>query len=100
MESTPETGREVPGESAKKSHTNYPWLHKFELRGKVEKAWTNNTGEMRSRGDLIEAYKIIEGKESIHWERFFELISSKVTRGHKLFKKRKETLRQTFFNAS
>src|SRR6218665_2320780 len=27
----------------------------------------------RSRGDLIEAYKIITGKESIQWERFFEL---------------------------
>src|SRR6218665_2667058 len=25
----------------------------------------------RSRGDLIEAYKIITGKESIQWERFF-----------------------------
>ena len=27
----------------------------------------------RSRGDLIEAYKIITRKESIQWERFFEL---------------------------
>ena len=45
----------------------------------------------RSRGDLIEAYKIIRptGKESIQWERFFKLEPSKVTRGHryKLFKK-------------
>ena len=50
----------------------------------------------RSRGDLglIEAYKIITGKESIQWERFFELAPSKVTRGHryKLFKKRKGRL--------
>src|SRR6218665_2803620 len=55
----------------------------------------------RSRGDLIEAYKIITGKASIQSERFFELAPSKVTRGHiyKLFKKRKGTLGQTFFNA-
>src|SRR6218665_2908818 len=52
----------------------------------------------RSRGDLIEAYKIITGKESIQWERLFELALSKVTRGHryKLFKKRKETLGHNF----
>ena len=55
----------------------------------------------RSRGDLIEAYKIITGKELIHWERFFEIEPSKVTRGHryKLFKKTKGTLGQTFFSA-
>src|SRR6218665_1715647 len=53
-----------------------------------------------SRGDLIEAYKIITGKESIQW-RFFELAPSKVTRGHryKLFKKRKGTLGQKCFGA-
>src|SRR6218665_773802 len=57
----------------------------------------------RSRGDLIEAYKIITGKESMQWERFFELAPSKLTRGpghrYKLFKKRKGTLGQTFFSA-
>src|SRR6218665_3204327 len=55
----------------------------------------------RSRGDLIEAYKIITGKESIQWERFFELAPSKGTRGHKykLFKKRKGTIGQKFFSA-
>ena len=56
---------------------------------------------MMSRGDLIEAYKIITGKESIQWERFFELAPNKVTRGHRytLFKKRKGTLAQNFFSA-
>src|SRR6218665_964045 len=55
----------------------------------------------RSRGDLIEAYKIITGEESIQWERFFELAPSKVTRGHryKLFKKWKGTLGQKCFSA-
>src|SRR6218665_2572831 len=31
----------------------------------------------RSRGDLIETYKIITGKETIQWERFFELAPSR-----------------------
>src|SRR6218665_282767 len=44
---------------------------------------------------------IITGKESIQWERFFELAPCKGTRGHryKLFKKRKGTLGQKFFSA-
>src|SRR6218665_3398749 len=55
----------------------------------------------RSRGELIEAYKIIAGREAIQWERFFELAPSKVTRVHryKSFKKRKGTLWQKFFSA-
>ena len=55
----------------------------------------------RNKADLIEAYKIITGKESIQWDRFFELAPSKVTRGHryKLFKKRKGTLGPKFFSA-
>src|SRR6218665_1481495 len=55
----------------------------------------------RSRGDLIETYKIITGKESIQWEGLFELAPSNVTRGHryKLFKKRTGTLEQNFYGA-
>jgi len=55
----------------------------------------------RSRGDLIEAYKIITGKEALQWERFFEFAPNKATRGHryKLFKKPKGTLGQKFFSA-
>jgi len=37
----------------------------------------------RSRGDLIEAYKTINGKEAIHVERFLELTPCKVTWGHR-----------------
>ena len=81
MESISETGYGKTGESIKKSHKNNSGLQGFELRGKVEKVWTNNTGERRSRGDLIEAYKIITGKEAIQWETFFKLAPSKV-RGH------------------
>ena len=57
---------------------------------------------MRSRGDLIEAYTTVTGKESIQWERFFELAPSKrvtllgansknFSHIYKLFKKRKGT---------
>ena len=55
----------------------------------------------RSRGDLIEAYKIITGKEGLQRERFFELAPYMATRGHryKLFKKSKGTLGQRFFSA-
>ena len=44
--------------------------------------------------------KWITGKESIQWERFFELTPSKGTRGHRyrLFKKRKGTIGQKFFS--
>ena len=37
----------------------------------------------RSRGDLIEAYKIITGKEAVQKEKFFELAPNKATRGHR-----------------
>src|SRR6218665_3614248 len=47
------------------------------------RCWLTTLEKRRSRGDLIEAYKIITGKESIQWERFFELAPSKVTRGHR-----------------
>ena len=58
---------------------------------------------MRSGGDLIEAFQITTGKESIPWERFFELhvAPGKATRGHmyKLFKTRKRPQGQKFFSA-
>jgi len=47
MESIPETGERghgKPGEIAKNSHKNDLGLQGFELRAKVEKVWTNNTG--------------------------------------------------------
>jgi len=44
--------------------------------------WANNTGEKQEQRRLNQAFKNITGKESIQWEKFFELASSKVTRGH------------------
>ena len=44
----------------------------------------------RLRGDMLETYKIITGKENLNKDIFFKLDSSSVTRGHnlKLFKPR------------
>ena len=44
-ESVPETGYGRTGESAKKSHKNDFGIQGFKLRGKVNKVWTDNTGE-------------------------------------------------------
>jgi len=35
----------VQNRSSKKSHKNDSGLQRFELRRKVDKAWTNNTGK-------------------------------------------------------
>jgi len=47
-----ETGHGTSRESAKKSHKNDPGLQGFELQGKVEKVWTNNTGEKEEQRRL------------------------------------------------
>lgn len=63
---------------------------------------TDNIGEGKSRRDLIESKWIITGKESLHWDRFFELAQNSVICGHKnnLFKKPKGEMAQKFFSAS
>ena len=55
----------------------------------------------RSRGDLIEAYKIITGKEDLTPAMFFEQPPIQSTRGHrfKLFKKQEKTLKKAFFSS-
>src|SRR6218665_652709 len=96
-----ETGYGKTGESAKKSHKMIQGYTYLSYEERLIRCGLTTLEKRRSRGDLIEAYKIITGKESIQWERFFELAPSKVTRGHryKLFKKRKGTLGQKFFSA-
>lgn len=51
--------------------------------------------ERRSRGDLIEAYKIICVREAEPWKAFPELARSKATQwlNHKLFKKLERIIR-------
>jgi len=76
MESKPEKGHGKTGESAKKKHINDTGLQGFELRGKVEKVWTNNTIEKEEQRRLnrnLEDY--YTGEDSIEWEREpFELV--------------------------
>ena len=47
-----------------------------------------NLEKRRTRGDLIEAYKIMTGKEAISVHKFFEVSMENRTRGHgyKLYK--------------
>ena len=55
----------------------------------------------RVRGDLIETYKLMTGKEAIPPERFFKLAGNRRTRGHefKLYKERVGKLQSHFFSA-
>ena len=58
--------------------------------------------ERRTRGDLIEMYKIITGKEKVKVDKFFHMIPSRgdpeLTHNKKIFKKRFNTnLRGKFF---
>lgn len=57
----------------------------------------------RIRGDLIETFKIITGKEGLKAEMFFQQHPNQVqsTRGHryKLYKKQEKTLKKSFFSS-
>src|SRR6218665_2258864 len=101
MESVSEAGYGKIEESAKKSHKMIQGYKDLSYEERLIRCGLTTLEKRRSRGDLIEAYKIITGKESIQWERFFELAPSKGTLGHryKLFKKRKGTIGQKFFSA-
>ena len=66
MESIPETGYGKTVESAKKSHKNDSRLYKYlSYEERLIRCGLTTLEKRRSRGDLIEAYKIITGKESI-----------------------------------
>ena len=58
--------------------------------------------ERRTRGDLIEMYKIISGKENVNVDKFFRIIPRRgdldLTHNKKIYKNRCETLvRRNFF---
>jgi ribonucleases P/MRP protein subunit RPP40 len=55
----------------------------------------------RERGDLIETYKLLTGREGIPYERFFTIEQTSRTMGHKLklYKERVGKWKSRFFNA-
>jgi len=63
------------------------WIHKFRIE--------------QTRGDLIETYKIMTGKEAISVHKFFKISMEHRARGHgyKLYKKQTGTWRNSFFSA-
>src|SRR6218665_1134173 len=63
--------------------------------------WINKLEKRRTKSDLIEAYKIMTGKETISAHRFFKVSMESRTRGHgyKLYKKQTGTRRNRFFSA-
>ena len=60
--------------------------------------------ERRFRGDMIQTYKIVTGKENVNREKFFQMVSEsrgdpELLRGEKIFKKRsKNGLRANTFS--
>ena len=65
------------------------WLGKFTYEERLMRCGLTNLEKRRTRGDLIEAYKIMTGKEAISAHKFFEVSMESRTRGHgyKLYKK-------------
>jgi len=63
--------------------------------------WINKFGKEKNKGNLIEAYKIMTGKEAISPHKFFKISMESRTRGHgyKLYKKQTGTRRNRFFSA-
>ena len=78
MKSIPEAGKEKL-EKVQRGATKIIQSYKdLSNEERLKRCGLTTLEKRRSRGDLIEAYKIITGKEAIHWDRFFELAPSKV----------------------
>ena len=67
MKSIPGTGQGKTGECAKKSHKNDPWLQEFDIRGKVEKVWTNNIGEREKQRRVLLERKQCSWRGSLNY---------------------------------
>src|SRR6218665_1618295 len=81
MESIPETGYGKTGEVERRATKMIQGYKYLGYEERLIRCGLTTLEKRRSRGDLIEAYQIIIGKESIQSERFFESAPSKVTRG-------------------
>ena len=67
-------------------------LGKLTYEERLMRCELTNLEKRRTRGDLIEAYKIMTGKEAISAQKFFEVSMESKTRGHgyKLYKNKIE----------
>lgn len=68
---------------------------------RLKKCGLTTLDKRRTRGDLIQAFKIITGKDEIDSSIFFKLAECRNTRGHqyKLFKERVGTIKGRFFSS-
>ena len=92
MESIPET-KHVILEEVQRRDTTMIWGYTDLSYKERKKNYVLTRFERgRSRGDLIESYKIMTGKEPLQWERFCELAPNKATRDTSIneLRKRKE----------
>ena len=89
-------------ESIQRRFSRMVWgLEGMEWKARVRKLGLMSLEERRNRADLIELFRMVKGSSSIPLEKFFELDSSRRTRGHglKLRKLRFGTdLRKHFFS--
>ena len=79
-----------------------PELRELSYEERLERLGLTTLEERRVRGDLIETYKIITGKEKIDREKFFHIIPPRgnpdLRHNKKIYKKRCETdVRKHFF---
>ena len=79
-----------------------PELKHLSYEERLKRLGLTTLEERRTRGDLIEMYKIITGKEKVKVDKFFHMIPSRgdpeLTHNKKIFKKRFNTnLRGNFF---
>ena len=79
-----------------------PELRELSYEERLERLGLTTLEERRIRGDLIETYKIVTGKENVNREKFFHIIpprgNPELRHDKKIFKKRCQTeVRKHFF---
>ena len=79
-----------------------PELKNLSYEERLKRLGLTTLEERRTRGDLIEMYKIISGKENVSVDKFFRIIPRRgdldLTHNKKIYKNRCETLvRRNFF---
>jgi hypothetical protein len=79
-----------------------PQLRKYSYEGRLRRLQLTTLYQRRTRGDLIETYKLLTGKEKVSSDQFFKLyVSGHNTRGHSLklaVQRSRLDLRKSFFS--